>query len=202
MSDEHFTVDGTLIEAWANQKSFQRKDGGKDDGDGTGRNFHGQARKNATHASKTDPEARLYRKSDGAESRLAYLGHLLIENRHGLIVDARATTADDYGEREAATLMMCAQWARAPSRRRRLGADKAYDVRDFVCFLRELRTTPHVAQKYAFGEHRLEEPFTDSERPKPSPRPPTAGLVPTCTRRSARTDIGCRSLWRSKSPTV
>ena len=79
MSDEHFTVDGTLIEAWASQKSFQRKDGGPDD---DGRDFRGQQRKNDTHASKTDPDARLYRKSHGAESRLAYLGHLLIENRH------------------------------------------------------------------------------------------------------------------------
>ena len=104
MSDEHFTVDGTLIEAWASQKSFQRKDGGPDD---DGRNFRGQERKNDTHASKTDPDARLYRKSNGAESRLAYLGHLLIENRHGLIADARATLADGYGEREAATLMLC-----------------------------------------------------------------------------------------------
>src|SRR6476619_280682 len=84
MSDEHFTVDGTLIEAWASQKSFQRKDGGSE---GDGRDFRGQERKNDTHASKTDPDARQYRKSNGAESRLAYLGHLLIENRHGLIAD-------------------------------------------------------------------------------------------------------------------
>jgi len=88
LSDEHFTVDGTLIEAWASQKSFQRKDGGPE---GDGRNFHGQQRKNDTHASKTDPDARLYRRSNNAESRLAYLGHLLIENRHGLIADAMAT---------------------------------------------------------------------------------------------------------------
>jgi transposase len=106
MSDEHFTVDGTLIEAWASQKSFQRKDG---DTDGDGRHFRGQERKNDTHASKTDPDARLYRRSNQAESRLAYLGHLLIENRHGLIVEAMATTADGFGEREAATLMMLNQ---------------------------------------------------------------------------------------------
>jgi transposase len=146
MSDEHFTVDGTLIEAWASQKSFQRNDGGPDD---DGRNFRGQERKNDTHASKTDPDARLYRKSNGAESRLAYLGHLLIENRHGLIADARATLADGYGEREAATLMLCAQWQRAPGRRRTVGADKAYDVGDFVDLVRELNTTPHVAQNLA-----------------------------------------------------
>ena len=143
MSDEHFTVDGTLIEAWASQKSFQRKDGGTD---GDGGDFRGQERKNDTHASTTDPDARLYRKSNGAESRLAYLGHLLIENRHGLIADAMATVADGYAEREAATLMVCAQWERAPGRRRTVGADKAYDVGDFVELMRELKTTPHVTQ--------------------------------------------------------
>jgi transposase len=142
MSDEHFTVDGTLIEAWASQKSFQRKDGGSD---GDGRDFRGQERTNDTHASKTDPDARLYRKSNSAESRLAYLGHLLIENRHGLIADALATVADGFAEREAATRMIGAQWERAP-RRRTVGADKAYDVGDFVRLVRELDTTPHVAQ--------------------------------------------------------
>ena len=143
MSDEHFTVDGTLIEAWASQKSFQRKDGGPD---GDGRDFRGQSRTNDTHASKTDPDARLYRKSHGTESRLAYLGHLLIENRHGLIADAMATVADGYAEREAATRMVGAQWEQAPGRRRTVGADKAYDVRDFVGLMRELNTTPHVTQ--------------------------------------------------------
>ena len=146
MSDEHFTVDGTLIEAWASQKSFQRKDGGTD---GDGSDFRGQQRKNDTHASKTDPDARLYRKSNGAESRLAYLGHLLIENRHGLIADAMATIADGFAEREAATLMMHEQWQRAPWRRRTVGADKAYDTRDFVDLMRELDTTPHVTQNLA-----------------------------------------------------
>jgi transposase len=97
MSDEHFTVDGTLIEAWASQKSFQRKDGGTD---GDGHDFRGEQRKNDTHASKTDPDARLYRRSHQAESRLAYLGHLLIENRHGLIADAMATIADGFAERD------------------------------------------------------------------------------------------------------
>lgn len=143
LSDEHFTVDGTLIEAWASQKSFQRKDGGTD---GDGSDFRGQQRKNDTHASKTDPDARLYRKSNGAESRLAYLGHLLIENRHGLIVDAMASIADGYAEREAATLMVLKQWDQAPSRRRTLGADKAYDTTDFVDLMRELNVTPHVTQ--------------------------------------------------------
>ena len=143
MSDEHFTVDGTLIEAWASQKSFQKKDGGTD---GDGRDFRGERRSNDTHASKTDPDARLYRKSYQAESRLAYLGHLLIENRHGLIVDAMATVADGFGEREAATHMLCDQWQRAPWRRRTLGADKGYDSHAFVQLVRELGTAPHVTQ--------------------------------------------------------
>jgi transposase len=145
MSDEHFTVDGTLVEAWASQKSFQRKDGSDDDGS----DFRGQERKNDTHASTTDPDARLYRKSNGGESRLAYLGHLLIENRHGLIADAMATMADGTAEREAGLLMLHAQWQRAPGRRRTVGADKAYDVREFVDLTRELGTTPHVTQNLA-----------------------------------------------------
>ena len=99
LSDEHFTVDGTLIEAWAGHKSFKRKDGGSDD---DGRNFHGQTRTNDTHASTTDPDARLYRKSNGTEARLAYLGHVLMENRHGLVVQATATQATGPAERDAA----------------------------------------------------------------------------------------------------
>jgi transposase len=146
MSDEHFTVDGTLIEAWASQKSFQRKDGGPDD---DGRNFRGQQRKNDTHASTTDPDARSYRKSNSAEARLAYVGHLLIENRHGLIADAMATLADGYAEREAGLLMLHAQWKQAPGRQRTVGADKAYDVREFVDLARELGATPHVTQNLA-----------------------------------------------------
>jgi hypothetical protein len=146
MSDEHFTVDGTLIEAWASQKSFQRKDGGTD---GDGSNFRGQERKNDTHASTTDPDARLYRKSSGAEARLAYLGHLLIENRHGLIADAMATQADGRAERDAAMLLLHAQWKRAPGRRRTVGGDKNYDVREFVDVTRELGTTPHITQNLA-----------------------------------------------------
>lgn len=143
MSDEHFTVDGTLIEAWASQKSFQRKDG---DTDGDGRNFHGQSRKNDTHASTTDPDARLYRKSSAAEARLSYLGHLLIENRHGLIVDAMATHADGYAERDAAMLMLQEQGQATRWRRRTIGGDKSYDTHDFVEVTRMLNVTPHVTQ--------------------------------------------------------
>jgi transposase len=140
LSDEHFTVDGTLLEAWAGHKSFQRKD---DDPDDQGRNFHGQARKNDTHASKTDPDARLYRKSDGVEARLAYLGHVLMENRHGLVVQARATQASGTAERDAAVDML-----RAPrvGPGCTLGADKNYDTHGFVADARALGVPPHVNQ--------------------------------------------------------
>ena len=140
LSDEHFTVDGTLIEAWASHKSFQRKDG---DDDGDGRDFRGQARKNDTHASKTDPDARLYRKSDGAEARLAYLGHVLMENRHGLVVQAVATRATGTAEREAAIQLLRAHGVGAGCT---LGADKNYDTREFVARARALGVTPHVSQ--------------------------------------------------------
>jgi hypothetical protein len=143
MSDEHFTVDGTLIEAWASQKSFQRKDGGPDDHP---RDFRGQERKNDTHASKTDPDARLYRKSRNAEARLCYMGHLLIENRHGLIVDAMATHADGTAEHDAALLMLAEQVEAAPTRRRTFGGDKNFDNRKVVTVARELNITPHVTQ--------------------------------------------------------
>jgi len=143
MSDEHFTVDGTLIEAWASQKSFQPKDGPPD---GDGRNFHGQTRKNDTHASTTDPDAKLYRKSNNAEARLAYLGHVLMENRHGLIVQAMATRADGYAERDAGHVMLRAYTKAAPAKRRTVGADKNYDTAEFVARLRALQVTPHVSQ--------------------------------------------------------
>src|SRR5437879_1472728 len=114
MSDEHFTVDGTLIEAWARQKSFQRKDGTTG---GDGSDVDGEARNNDTHAPKTDADAKLYRKSQGREARLAYLGHLVIENRNGLIVEAMATTADGRAERDAAVLMMHTRQKRRGYRR-------------------------------------------------------------------------------------
>src|SRR5277367_736725 len=141
LSDEHFTVDGTLIEAWASQKSFQRKDGGS----GDGANFHGTQRRNDTHESKTDPDARLYRKSSGSEARLSYLGHTLVENRSGMIVGTYLTHADGRAERDAALLMLWQQRDRS-SKRLTLGADKAYDTQDFVRQLREMKVTPHVTQ--------------------------------------------------------
>jgi transposase len=145
MSDEHFSVDGTLIEAWASHKSFQRKDRDDDPG-GAGRSWHGETRSNTTHASKTDPDARLYKKSRGAEARLAYLGHALIENRHGLIVDAMATHADGRAERDAALVMLDRAGRARPRRRRTVAADKLFDTAEFVEVTRALGVTPHVAQ--------------------------------------------------------
>jgi transposase len=148
LSDEHFTVDGTLIEAWAGQKSFQRKDAPppppEDGGSNPTVNFHGEKRSNQTHQSTSDPEAMLYKKSRGSESKLSYLGHVLMENRNGLVVDTRLTRATGTAERDAALEMA----ARIPGGTRRvtLGGDKNYDTRDFVDKLREAAVTPHVAQ--------------------------------------------------------
>ena len=144
MSDEHFTVDGTLIEAWASHKSFQRKDKG-DGGPDAGRDFHGEQRRNQTHESKTDPEARLYKKSYGQESKMSYLGHTVVENRNGLVVAAMATQADGMAQRDAG-LLMVADLTKGGKRRITLGADKRYDTRDFVNTVRELGATPHVTQ--------------------------------------------------------
>ena len=149
LSDEHFSVDGTLIEAWASQKSFQKKDGG-DDQPG---HFRGERRRNETHESKTGPEARLYRKGHGQEARLGYLGHVLMENRSGLIVDAMVTQADGTAERDAALLMLYRQWRKRRQQHRHrplsVGADKAYDTREFVSTAREMNVRPHVAQNLA-----------------------------------------------------
>ena len=146
MSSDHFSVDGTLIEAWASLKSFRRKDSSDNDPDGPGRNaergFHKEKRSNETHQSTTDPEARLYKKGDGQPAKLCYIGHALMENRHGLAVDGGVTQATGTAEREAALAML----DRRPGRRRiTLGADKAYDVTGFIGDLRARRVTPHVA---------------------------------------------------------
>jgi len=149
LSTDHFSVDGTLIEAWASMKSVKPKDGsGEPPVQGGGRNpeanFHGQKRTNDTHASTTDPDARLYRKGQGKETRLCFIGHGLMENRHGLLVDACLTLADGHAERVAA-LHMIETRADRP-RAITLGADKAYDTEDFVNELRSMNVTPHVAQ--------------------------------------------------------
>jgi transposase len=208
LSDEHFSVDGTLIKAWASMKSFQPKpdDTPPDDpdpGDPPGpapddhdqdrpetapmtrparrdRNaevdFRGEKRSNATHASTTDPDARLYRKSPGTGAILCFMGHTLMENRNGLIVQAELTRADGHAERQAA-LDMVRRHSPGTPRRRTLGADKGYDSADFIAGLRRARVTPHVAQKarhsaidgrttrhegYAISQRRrkkIEEPF-------------------------------------------
>ena len=142
LSDEHFTVDGTLLEAWAGQKSFKPRDG-SGGGRGQERDFHGERRKNDTHASTTDPEARLYKKGVGKEAKLCFLGHALGDNRHGLLVSTETTLATGTAEREAAERML--RRARR-GRRGTAGADKAYDQHGFVEALREIGVTPHVAQ--------------------------------------------------------
>lgn len=148
ISDEHFSVDGTLIEAWASMKSFRPKEDDDRDGGGSGgrneeRDFHGEQRRNDTHASTTDPEARLYKKGRGKESKLCYIGHTLMENRNGLIVDTEVTPATGTAEREAAVKML---QRRPAGERVTVGADKGYDNRAFVDDCRGLKATPHVAQ--------------------------------------------------------
>lgn len=146
LSSDHFSVDGTLLEAWASIKSFRRKDGGDDDAAGPGRNaernFHGEKRSNESHRSMTDPEARLYRKSHNQPAKLSYMGHALMENRHGLVVDGLVSLATGMAERQAALDLLD---RRGACRRVTLGADKAYDVRQFVNDLRLREVTPHIA---------------------------------------------------------
>lgn len=148
LSAEHFTVDGTLIEAWAGQKSFQRKDGNSkppdDDGSNPTINFRGDQRRNTTHRSKTDPEARLFKKSRGGESRLTYMAHVLMENRNGMVVDTRVTKSTGKAERDSAWVMA---WRATHGRQRiTLGGDKNYDTKQMVASLRAIGVTPHVAQ--------------------------------------------------------
>jgi transposase len=153
LSDEHFSVDGTLIEAWASHKSFKPKDG-SDAGDGS--NFHGQRRKNDTHQSTSDPEAKLYRKADGREAKLCYMGHAVMENRSGLAVGGTVTPANGTAERRASEAMLKKK-AKRSGRRITVGEDKAYDTSDHVAALRELNITPHVAQNDSLtktGKHR------------------------------------------------
>jgi transposase len=148
LSTDHFSVDGTLIEAWASLKSFRPKDG-SDEPPAPGRNgerdFHGEPRSNETHASTTDPDARLLRKSAGQEAKLCFMGHALMENRNGLVVDARLTRADGHAERIAALAMIEPHGDRPQPIT--LAADKGYDAEDFVNELRSMNVVPHVAAK-------------------------------------------------------
>jgi transposase len=161
LSDEHFTVDGTLIEAWASHKSFKPKDGSDKDGENDSNksdDFRGQQRRNDTHQSTTDPEAKLYRKSGGQESKMAFLGHVMMDNRHGIAVDALLTEANGRAEREAALTM--ARHLPGGSKRVTLGADKGYDTQDFVDRLRALAVTPHVAQNTSRRRSRIDDRTT------------------------------------------
>jgi len=147
LSDEHFTVDGTLLEAWASHKSFRRKDGNdRPSGGDREADFHGEKRSNETHRFTTDPDARLYKKSKGVEARLCYLGHAVMENRHGFLVKTRLTLATGTAERDAALAM-----AKRIVRKKRvtLGGDRGFDTRDWVRQLRKIGVTPHVAQNTA-----------------------------------------------------
>jgi transposase len=150
LSDDHFSVDGTLVEAWASLKSFRAKDGG-DEPPSPGRNgerdFHGEKRANDTHESKTDPDAKLYRKGNGQPAKLCFMGHALMENRSGLVVQARLGQASGTAEREAALYMIARQ---SPgSGRITIGADKGYDASSFVEELRQMTVTPHIARNDA-----------------------------------------------------
>ena len=149
LSDEHFTVDGTMLEAWASLKSFQKKDEPPPPPDDPGNptvNFHGETRKNDTHQSTTDPEARLYRKSQGREAKLAYLGHVVLDNRFGLVANVCATAATGTAEREAALLLLETLGLGGT-----VGGDKNFDVASFVAGARALGFTPHVAQKARYS---------------------------------------------------
>lgn len=149
-SNEHFTVDGSLIDAWASVKSFRPKDEEEDDrpppgaGGNPTANFHGEKRSNATHESKTDPEAKLARKGPGKEARLSYSLNGLMENRNGLLVDLAVLPADGYAERDAAVMML--EGSVPGNHRITVGGDKGYDTKDFVADCRKLKVTPHVAQ--------------------------------------------------------
>jgi len=168
LSSEHFTVDGTMIEAWAGQKSFvPKKDSNlkppspQDPGSNPTVNFHKQRRSNQTHQSTTDPAARLFKKTRGAEAKLCYLGHLLTENRNGLVVNTRVTLATGTAERDAAVEM--ANDIPGGSARVTVGGDRGYDTRGFVAQLRELNVTPHVAQNTSNRRSAVDERTTRHE---------------------------------------
>ena len=147
LSDEHFSVDGTLIQAWASHRSYRPKDDSDDPPGGGGRNqardFHGESRTNDTHASTTDPQARLYRKSPGERAKLCYMGHAVSENRHGLVVEVQVSEANGLAERSTAVQMI---EALSGERLCTFAADKAYDTHGFVAQMRNIQATPHVAQ--------------------------------------------------------
>jgi transposase len=151
LSDEHFTVDGSQLEAWASLKSFRAKDAvptpPPDDPGNPSVDFHGERRRNDTHASTTDPDARLYKKGRGKEAKLSYLGHVLLDNRHGLVSNVCVTDASGTAERDAALMLLAASAPPGST----VGGDKGFDVRSFIADVRALDITPHVAQKAHSG---------------------------------------------------
>jgi hypothetical protein len=175
LSDEPFSVDGTLVESWASQKSFRAKNGGDGD-DGT--NFHGQTRKNDSHISTSDPDSRLYRKAAGREARLCYMKHVTMENRHGLAVASIVTHASGTAERRAAEIMLEAEGRKA-GRCITVGADKAYDTADHVANLRAIDVTPHVTQNNGMNK-------TGRRRRSASTQGPRAIRAMACRRRAGR----------------
>ena len=191
MSREHFSVDGTLIDAWASRKSFRPKDEDPASNDNNGwADFRGQNCRNETHQSRTDPEARLMRKGHSQEAKPSFGGHALIENRNGLLVDLRISPATGYAEREVALEMLYAQ------RRRHglitVGADRAYDTRDFVATCREQGVTPHVAQNRPTAVR--------ARRPNHTPRRlPDQSADPDAHRAGVRLD---QSLWRTAQDAI
>lgn len=163
LSGEHFSVDGTLIQAWAGHKSFVRKDGSDDDNDYDSTNFKGQSRSNDTHESSTDADARLYRKGNTA-SELRFMGHTLSDNRHGLIASAMVTMADGYAEREAAKAMIAdAKQVAHEQAQITLGADKGYDAAEFIAALTDMQVLPHVAQNTSNRQSAVPDSVAKSE---------------------------------------
>lgn len=164
LSGEHFSVDGTLIQAWASHRSFVPKADDEADSDGGGGNFKGDKRSNETHESKTDADARLYHKGNTA-SELRFMGHTLSDNRHGLIASAVVTTADGYAEREAVKVMIsdARQALGDPEREITLGADKGYDAQEFIDTCIELGVTPHVAQNKSGRKSAVPDAIAQSE---------------------------------------
>lgn len=163
LSGEHFSVDGTLIQAWAGHKSFVRKDGSDDGGEHDSTNFKGQSRSNDTHESSTDADARLYRKGNTA-SELRFMGHTLSDNRHGLIASAMVTMADGYAEREAAKAMIAdAKQVAHEQAQITLGADKGYDAAEFIAALTDMQVLPHVAQNTSNRQSAVPDSVAKSE---------------------------------------
>ena len=203
LSTNHFSVDGTLIEAWASMKSFKPKDGDEPPGRWGGRNretdFPGEKRSNDTHASTTDPQARLYRKGPGKEAKLCFMGHALMENRNGLLVDACLTRADGHAERIAALRMIEPRADRPQAIT--VGADKAYDAEDFINELRAMKVTPHVAQNTSGrasaidGRATRQAGYAVASASANESKKPSAGSRPSLDRRKPSSGGGKRVGW-------